>query len=454
MSRIELILKAMLTGDVSALKPPKSRIEELLIQILEGGGGGGDPTIPGRVTQLEENVSDLSDVVNTKADGYVVQHVTDFLDYMEVSDIDYAYAVDYLVNRFNPDLIAGGCSVARNGDFVGRNYDLKYDTHGSVVVNRRPTNGFYASVGTATAAIADEPRILPFVLSDGINEKGLFAEINILNKEDRKSVTNGTLPGELDTPIFMLVRRILDECASVAEVKTKLQNDWNVFVPDAGEFGTEYHLFVCDVSGATTVIEFVNNASVFIDQFVDDLELMTNYYLTGYDGTHATLDEHACGVERADIIAAGLEAAATEEAMRALMQSVYYTKTYDVDTNPFWYSEYFSNTSEFGDLNKDSPPEDFADIVAYFRELYENRTRDGQTWITVHSCVYNLADKSFTIRVQETEDEYWFGIEPLGEKPEQIAIDNVITASSTGVPTSAAVVAYISSLGTVEGGSY
>lgn len=35
------MLQAILTKDVSELKPPKSRIEALIIQIIESGGGGG-----------------------------------------------------------------------------------------------------------------------------------------------------------------------------------------------------------------------------------------------------------------------------------------------------------------------------------------------------------------------------------------------------------------------------
>lgn len=418
-------------------------------------GGGEVPE------DVEERLDNLEGEIVYKQDSYVEQKAELYLGYMEVDNIDYDYATQYLLNHFNPDISSGACSAIRNGNFVGRNYDLKYDENYTVIIQRNPVNGYYSNVGCSSTVIQDK-RAIPFCMLDGINEHHVFAELNILQAIDRKSTTTGTNPNGIDVPVLMIIRRILDSCVSVDDAISKITNDWNIITPSATEYATEYHLLIADES-KSVIVEFIDNEPVFIEQFVDDKPISTNFYLYGYDGTHESLDEHAMGIERYTILSEGYDNAGTEEGMRDLMTSVLYTNSYSTTEDPIWYSEFSGNTEEFGDLTKDSTPEEYAPILSYVRNLFANRTRDGQTWITVHSCVYNIAERSFTIRVQETEDEYWFGVEPLGEKPAvnvdsdeatEIAIDNTITASSTGVPTSAAVIAYINSLGTVEGGNY
>lgn len=66
LSRIEDILEAKING-TAYTEPPQSRIEELLIQLNVGGGGGGDnpdlTNLTNRVSQLETKVNNQGDTI-------------------------------------------------------------------------------------------------------------------------------------------------------------------------------------------------------------------------------------------------------------------------------------------------------------------------------------------------------------------------------------------------------
>ena len=103
--------------------------------------------------------------------------------------------------------------------------------------------------------------------------------------------------------------------------------------------------------------------------------------------------------------------------MRDLMRNVLYTKAYSADEDPVWYSEFCGNYQTFGNLTKDSTPEDYAPILAYVRGLFANRQRDGSTWQTVHSAVYDIPARTLSITTQETDEVYRFKLGLMNEAP-------------------------------------
>ena len=148
---------------------------------------------------------------------------------------------------------------------------------------------------------------------------------------------------------------------------------------------------------------------VVIENFIDDKPIMTNLYLDGYDGTRESLTPYAMGIERQAILTSGYDSVESELEMLNLMTSVLYTKAYESDTSPVWYSEFCGDYGEpYGNLTKDSPPEDYEPILEIARERYASRARNGQTWQTVHTAVYNLGEKKLLVSPQETKKIFIF----------------------------------------------
>mgnify|MGYP003320646798 CR=1 FL=1 len=152
----------------------------------------------------------------------------------------------------------------------------------------------------------------------------------------------------------------------------------------------------------TAVVEFVNNEMVVIENFVDNKPILTNLYLDGYDGSRESLTDYAMGIERQAILNSNYNKANSEFGMLDLMLAVKYTKAYLSDTTPTWYSEFCGQYGEpYGNLTKDSPIEDFEPILQIVRERFRNRTRNGLTWQTVHTSVYNLEARKLYVIPQE-----------------------------------------------------
>lgn len=367
---------------------------------------------------------------------FAPQKIADFLYYLEYNVLDYENAIPYLKDRYSPAM--AGCSSVRYGNFYGRNYDWTYDDGASFIIKRNAAGGKYASVGVAGGLISDSEansgeysdmyKYLPFVTLDGINENGVFCNINILPSDDRKSVTTGTNPGKQDVPMACLVRCILDDAASADDAIRLITNEYNVIAPSSDVVNSEMHFMIGDGT-KTYVVEFIDNAPVIIDSFVGDKAIMTNFYLYDFDGTRDSLTPHAMGIERYDILSAGISVVSSAEDMAELMDKVRYTRAYSETESPVWYSEFSGVTERFGDLTKDSTPEEYADILAYVRNLYASRERNGATWQTVHSSVYDIQNKSMSVIAQESGVEYSFSIRLPGvqyhDETKQDVIDDI-----------------------------
>lgn len=343
------------------------------------------------------------------------------------TDFDYAQGEIYL-SKYGQNF--GGCSAARKSNLIGRNYDWYYDNVSEFVVHSSRTNNRFASIGIAAGMMglnndfvesgiwSDEYNYLPFYTLDGINEYGVFVEDNVVSPGD-KGWTIGTNPGMPRMMALMIPRFILDHATSVDDAIALLKTR-DIYGARTSRFTEEFHIMVADKT-KTVEIEFVNNEMVIIE----NPKIVTNFYLHGFLGEtktgfeieggiepeDTTLTAHAMGVERYDILQAGIDSVESEEDMVDLMKQIWYTKTYKADTNPFWYSEMVGPTKSFGDLTIYQNKSAYSGIIEIMKEMFEHRTREEKnTWQTVHSSVYNLEDKSFQIIVQEGEKNYKFSL--------------------------------------------
>ncbi|MCQ2562834.1 MAG: carcinine hydrolase/isopenicillin-N N-acyltransferase family protein [Alphaproteobacteria bacterium] len=334
--------------------------------------------------------------------------ITDYLYEVYYDDYDYDYATKFNNEKYRVTL--GACSSVRNGSIIGRNYDWYYDENPEFIIHTSAKNGRHASIGVATIVPGlsteivesgeynDGYKMLPFRTVDGINDAGVAININVVPVGDH-GITTGTNPDGPDLFIVTAVRYVLDYADSVDSAIELLQNA-NIYAVNNKDIQEEVHYMISD-SHKTVVVEFVDNIMVV----VPNKNIMTNFYLS------SGFTPHANGIERYNILRDNYDMGQTKTGMLSLMRRVWYTNAYKRETVPFWYSEFAKDYSpDYIDLTISSPISAYDYIINIATDLYNNRARNGQTWQTVHTSVYDLENKTLTIVPQETDTAYEFEI--------------------------------------------
>ena len=166
-----------------------------------------------------------------------------------------------------------GCSafaaVTPEGDHLfGRNFDL-FETD-ILLVYSNP-DGAYESIGIAdlgflgvgqTAPISPDSAtgklimvITPYMVVDGMNEKGVGTGILQLNIEETHQDN-----GKPDLLVFCAIRGILDNCASVDEALEFL-NSYDI----QSGLDADYQLFITDTSGKYVVVEWLGGEMTVVE---------------------------------------------------------------------------------------------------------------------------------------------------------------------------------------------
>ncbi len=381
--------------------------------VVPGGGAPGQVFAKTETGVAWVNVTDLPDLF---MDRMCVCKVDEYLYSAVCQHIDYDEGLEYYA-KYKPAI--GACSAVAKDSLVGRNYDWTYDERVSFVVRTPAKKGRHGTIGVASAPsaitreIADSGeyseayRALPFLTLDGVNDAGVFCEINVAPSGDM-GITTGTNPDGEDLFAAMIPRFVLDYASSVDEA-VQLLRGRNIFCADSEAMKQEFHFLIADENKAV-VVEFIQNEMKVIDTFVDSKAILTNYYLYGYDGTWETLTPYAMGMERAAILSNGYDGVEDADDMFDLMKSVWYTKAYTRETDPFWYSEFCGNWAAdgWGDLTKDTPHGQYDQLVDKYIGIFESRERGGKTWQTVHTSVYDIANRTLAVASQESDSVYRF----------------------------------------------
>lgn len=347
--------------------------------------------------------------------------------------LDYDFAEKFMNTKLN-NYPKAMCTSVRKGGFYGRNLDWYYNNEASFIIRTTRSQGRYASIGVAsgikelTNDFANSNKtsalykVLPFFMQDGINEKGVFCNINVVSAGDN-GYTTGTTPNiEQKDRIcgVMLVRYILDRFDTAQKAVEYIRDYVSVYGLASANMVEEFHFMVGDANN-TYVLEFVNNKLKIISNFPNDVVAMTNFYLYGWNGQikskvmgdsdsdiEATgLTPHSMGLERYNIISSAYSGLSTKQDMVDLMTSdLAYTKSYKTTTSPFWYSEFNATYERFGDITIYSSQDDYQGVVAEAINRFNNRSREENnanygTWQTSHSSIYDINNKKLTIYVQE-----------------------------------------------------
>lgn len=364
----------------------------------------------------------------------IIQKVTDYLYYTEYDGYDYADGREYCEQFKLPS-----CSVVTKGNFVGRNLDWYYDENAQMVIVTKPSQGRHATIGVCNSHVTNEKcnagdcgnyyNALPFMMSDCMNDVGVYANINVVNAGD-KGLTKGTNPNGQDLCQIMIPRYVCDYADS-AKHAIELLKQANIYAP-LNKLNEEIHALIRDKNDVY-IVEFIDNQINVLsstdddyDDIPNDKNIMTNFYMSGWDGdvkavfmgnteqdvASTGLAPHANGLERYKIIENIYGSLSAENDFIDAMSSVKYTKTYSKSTNPMWLSEFAE-----GDLTIYNNADDYNNIINDAVELFNHRDRKtALTWYTAHTSIYDLSNKKLTVFVGEDYDsKYEFKLNALGK---------------------------------------
>ena len=180
--------------------------------------------------------------------------------------------------------VDAGCSAftaqSEEGKFLyGRNFDYKMDMT-AVLVRTAPENG-YRSIGLAnvgwigyTAGTLNDgttdlsmAAFFPYLLMDGMNEKGLAMSVLKLRGDPTLQDT-----GKNKISTTVALRLVLDRAATVDEALALLDEyDMQSSMPEAN-----FHFLLADAYGKAVVLEYLPNGQ----RMVYDQNYVTNFYLT------------------------------------------------------------------------------------------------------------------------------------------------------------------------------
>lgn len=165
----------------------------------------------------------------------------------------------------------------------GRNYD-HLDSNGMILYSNQ--EGAYASIAVCDLSwvnMAGETKVVepdsfigrfvlrgisPLMCVDGMNDQGLGISILSLGYEEYREDTGNT-----DTIVLLMIRAILDKCATVDEAEALLSS-YDVH----SMFSRDFHLFITDKSGKSVIAEWVDGKLT-----VTEIDHVTNYNIAAHE---------------------------------------------------------------------------------------------------------------------------------------------------------------------------
>lgn len=262
----------------------------MLLSAVPAMAEGANPAAWLKTDEQRASVATLTDVNDGKL--YTMDYTADYqLDALLEANVT---DVEGMVRFLQKTLLAGGtasvgvvdagCSAftasSEEGQILyGRNFDYKMDMT-AVLVRTAPENG-YRSIGLAnvgwigyTAGTLNDgttdlsmAAFFPYLLMDGMNEKGLAMSVLKLRGDPTLQDT-----GKNKISTTVALRLVLDRAATVDEALALLDEyDMQSSMPEAN-----FHFLLADASGKAVVLEYLPNGQ----RMVYDQNYVTNFYLT------------------------------------------------------------------------------------------------------------------------------------------------------------------------------
>lgn len=320
-----------------------------------------------------------------------------------------------------------GCSSVRNGNFYGRNLDFNINETCEFIVRTKATaTRKHASIGVANTCLLNIPnemveaglsddllKYIPWMMMDGINDAGLVCNINVVNAADIQDCPHThTNPGAPQIMVMNIIRALLDNCGSVEEAKTFILNHDIRPIPTTWDG----HIMIADPVN-TVIVEFTGEKGSEVKFTVPEKLIMTNFYNYQYE-RDKKFPNHACGIERYHILSDNYAISNSMEGMWQLLKMVHYTQEYDVNTDPFWCSEFYDilkiptfdeHPMEYWTKDKILAEEIPQHEIAAYAEYAKTGKYDPADglWFTSHNSTYDIANKSLWVTIREKYEKHY-----------------------------------------------
>lgn len=380
---------------------------------IPGGGSSSDPN-PGQYKSLEK--------------------LEDYLYEATYEELDDVFADEWF--RTHDSGTTGGCSVVSVGPCVARNFDWFYNHMAEFVVHVPKSGDKHGYTGVAggiselteqfvaSGEASELYKLIPYMMLDGINDKGVFAEINVVPAEGNVIEPEGYSAEVCSTA---LVQYVLRNFSTATEAVEYIREHVKVYFPEKlTAMGYETHYMIRDKEKCY-ILEFDNDEVVIVEPDADKA-ILTNFKVYGVEfGEDPLIYTPATNTEEANAeltnhiqpLGSGLErylnvyqlvgpvheelntisSSDLSEMLATAVKYSWYTLAYTATEDKF-YSEfvgYEGLTCGSADLDK------WEAVTAAAAELYAERSRDtGKTWQTVHTTVYDYAESRMIIIPQET----------------------------------------------------
>lgn len=290
------------------------------------------------------------------------------------------------------DSIPMGCtSFVRDGKLY-RNLDWNYSNTAEFLVQTKNFEGMSFITGLNDGEI-DVEKIaqLPYHLNDGVNNDGIRVSTHILYND-----WGYTGSGDKNISIITIPFHILNELHDINDINSVLGTYLNNIQIPTGlqELGYLIQFLVTDgtttyallppesASGAYQIVNITSNPKLTNFRWVNRVTVVR---------TEGDIQDRPTGIERWNLISDN-----------TTLEDLRFTQCY---VSPNRLSEFIG----IDETNKYSTDEELTIIYNKAHAAYETRTRDGQTWQSVHSVVYGDKDIEH-LWVQEDYDVDYAGI--------------------------------------------
>lgn len=334
---------------------------------------------------------------------------TPVAEYLWIADYADSYTNEAAAYYDQNRGFGGGCSsCVRDGTYM-RNYDWYLDYSAEVIVRMAGSEFRHASIGVATlntnltdrmmkeGVSQDMLKVLPGMTLDGINDAGVFANINVTtynpsNDWPTNKSDSATLNG------FGVVRHVLDNFTNALQAAQYVQA--HIYLPATIlKYGYSFHFMIGDGSGKVYIVEpDWDGTSVAV------IPVMTNFRVWNTSGVFktnrndvASYDPLGSGLTRFQILANGGD-----------ISDVWFKNGY---AQGFPWPDEFVGVEYNGSTLSLSSTDEVLRAWANDNIDLANRTRDyGRYWQTVHSCKYDITNRTMKVAVQERNVWYNFGL--------------------------------------------
>lgn len=295
---------------------------------------------------------------------------------------DYLYRVtfDSLVkDKGMEGSLSFGCSSYVENGRLYRNLDFRYDNSASFIVRYKGVEGMSFITGLNDENLDDELIAqLPYCMVDGVNANGIKVTTHILfNDWGWKGV------GEKNIPLTRIPYLVLNKVKSMETIEEDLSGILNNVSSTPSLEASEYLLQFLVTDGTTTyaILPPLDKDLPYVLQDISSNPKLANFRWVA-EGVvdRRNLQLRPSGVERFNL-------------MPCPLSDLRFTLAYESN----------GRLSEFigeGGTTKDSSDAQLEVIYNKARALYLTRERDGRTWQTMHSVVYE-GSKMDALFVQE-----------------------------------------------------